>query len=172
MGWYNCPMIFPRFLWLVTVVLLIAALVMGVWAGINLGKAVVVVEWATASELNTVGYHLYRSDSPQGPYTRINPNLIPPAEDPLTGDEYTYKDNQVVAGKTYYYELEDIESSGISTRHGPITVKARSTASLQLVLAVVLGITALFCGYILWSYQKRVSANDPSTMGESIHEGN
>ena len=31
-----------------------------------------------------------------------------------------YEDLDVVPGRTYYYELEDIDYSGISTFHGPV----------------------------------------------------
>lgn len=100
--------------------------------------ASVVVEWTTANEVNTAGFNLYRSESPDGPYTRVNPSLIPAASDPLTGGEYRYEDTAVQPGRRYYYQLEDVEYSGATTRHGPIP----STAS-GLSPAAALGLAAL-----------------------------
>jgi hypothetical protein len=37
----------------------------------------VFVEWGTGSELDNLGFHLYRAVSEDGPWTRLNSNLIP-----------------------------------------------------------------------------------------------
>lgn len=104
----------------------------------------VIVTWETESELDTAGFYLYRSESEGGPYERITDQLIPASPDPNTGGSYSFTDNDVVAGRTYYYELEDIETSGTATRHGPIVVEARGgwnpygIATLVLLLLVAL----------------------------------
>ncbi|MCS7222379.1 MAG: hypothetical protein RML36_04230 [Anaerolineae bacterium] len=109
--------------------------------------AQVIVEWSTETEVNTIGFNLYRSESPEGPFIRVNDQLIPSSPDPLVGGHYVYTDTQVVAGRTYYYELEDVEANGVSTRHGPIAVTAQPTspvwvwavAGAGLVLVLALG---------------------------------
>jgi hypothetical protein len=125
------------------------ALALGYWAWTVRTAATVIVEWTTASELNTAGFNLYRRDSPDGPFTRLNEHLIPASPDPLLGGSYAFTDTNVVAGRTYYYQLEDVETSGATTRHGPIEVKAEGSgqmALLALVLLVgaILGLGALF----------------------------
>jgi hypothetical protein len=82
------------------------------------------VEWTTESEVETAGFNLYRSDSSEGPYVKVNPALIPGSSDPLLGGRYVYTDTNVVAGRTYYYKLEDVELDGTTTLHGPIEVVA------------------------------------------------
>ncbi len=104
------------------VLVALVALALGYW-GLT-APAVVIVEWTTASELNTAGFNLYRSEAPEGPFTQVNEHLIPGSSDPLTGGSYVFTDTDVVAGRTYYYQLEDVEFSGATNRHGPLEVKA------------------------------------------------
>lgn len=83
------------------------------------------IKWETESELNTAGFHILRASSPDGDFSRITEQLIPPAEDPLSGDEYTYRDTNVEAGQTYYYKLEEVETTGDSNQYDldPVTVE-------------------------------------------------
>ena len=91
-------------------------------------SAVVLVEWTTETEVETAGFNLYRSESPAGPYVKVNPALIPGASDPLLGGRYVYTDTNVIAGRTYYYKLEDVELDGAITLHGPIEVVAEASS--------------------------------------------
>lgn len=143
--------------------LAVAAVVIGIQALQSLGNARVVVEWSTASELDTAGFNLYRSESQTGPFEKVNQDLIPAAPDPLTGGEYSYTDHTVKSGFTYYYELEDVELSGSTSRHGPIAVKATSGGWLQLILAAFLVVTAGFGFWMLFSQRRsqvRKNANE------------
>jgi len=90
--------------------------------------SVVIVEWTTESEVDLAGFNLYRSESPDGPYVKVNTVLIPGASDPLLGGKYAYTDTNVVAGHTYYYKLEDVELDGTTTLHGPIEVVAEASS--------------------------------------------
>jgi hypothetical protein len=112
--------------------------------------SVVVVEWTTESEVDLAGFNLYRSESPAGPYVKVNTALIPGALDPLLGGKYAYTDTNVVAGRTYYYKLEDVDLDGTTTLHGPIEVVAeagRPSAFANLAawwpLAVLIAVLAL-----------------------------
>jgi|GEM_PF-2474869 len=77
--------------------------------------------WATASERENLGYHLYRADSADGPPQRITADLIPGAG---TGEgrAYQWLDTAAEAGEIHYYWLEDVEYDGDTTRHGPVRV--------------------------------------------------
>jgi hypothetical protein len=87
----------------------------------------VVVRWETASELNNVGFNVYRGLSAQAEPTRLNGALIPSqAPGSGSGFSYGYHDSDVQPGVTYYYWLEDVDSSGVATRHGPVTATAQS----------------------------------------------
>lgn len=133
-------------------------------------EATVLVEWSTASELDTVGFNLYRADTPQGPFVQVNRELIPASSEPLTGGTYSYRDGAVQPGKTYYYELEEVQSNGGRDRFGPISVQADSGSAtmLMLILGVVLilllGVGMLFA-HRSGSRHKQSESSSPGEAG-------
>ena len=111
--------------------------------------ATVIVEWSTESEVNLAGFNIYRSESPDGPYVKVNDTLIPAAPDPIAGGSYSYTDATAEPGVTYYYQLEDVELDGTATVHGPIVVVAggdvvsppfQASGLLGLLGAVLVGV--------------------------------
>lgn len=112
----------------------------------------IMVQWTTGTEIDTAGFNLYRSDHPDGPYVKINPQLIAASSDPVAGGKYQFADNDVVAGKTYYYQLEDVEYGGKTERHGPIVATASADTNWTL-----LGIVALIALGALgaWTLSRR-----------------
>jgi hypothetical protein len=125
----------------------------------------VIVEWTTESEVDLAGFNLYRSESPEGPYVKVNEALIPASPDPLTGGDYVYTDTTVTAGTTYYYKLEDVELDGKSTMHGPIEVAAQANEAWQsvrptqvLAAALVMGVLVLVVLIVVGKRTHRRSA--------------
>ena len=101
--------------------------------------AAVIVEWTTESEVKLAGFNLYRSESMDGSYVKLNGTLIPASPDPIAGGEYSYTDTTARAGVTYYYKLEDVELDGTAMLHGPIEgVGQADVASRQPYLGVAL----------------------------------
>jgi hypothetical protein len=80
------------------------------------------VDWQTAQEIRNLGFNLYRSTSPDGPFIKLNDSLIPGLEFSVKGKSYRYIDSAVTPGTLYYYQLEDIDASGKRTFHGPVCV--------------------------------------------------
>lgn len=80
----------------------------------------VTLAWETGTEIDNAGFNLYRASTIDGPYSKINPVLIPAKGDAVSGANYTSIDTNVVKGNTYYYKLEDVDFNGISTFHGPV----------------------------------------------------
>lgn len=72
----------------------------------------VVIDWETATESNNAGFNIYRSETKDGEYIQINDTLIPGAGDSVSGSTYNFSDNNVEAGKLYFYKLEDVDNSG------------------------------------------------------------
>jgi len=90
-----------------------------------MGEPELTISWETESELDIIGFNLLRSESEDGPYEKINPELIPPANDPNVGGEHTYVDHDVVNGVTYFYILETIDRQGNSSKSDPVAITAR-----------------------------------------------
>ena len=80
------------------------------------------LSWETASEIETVGFHVHRSTSRDGKYVRVTDTLIPSAGDPVQGASYEWVDTTAAPGTTHYYKLEDIDMDGVSRFHGPVEV--------------------------------------------------
>ena len=85
------------------------------------GDGEVRLQWETGSELNNLGFHLYRSASEAGPWQRITSSLIPGLGSSPDGAQYAYRDTGLVNGSTWYYLLEDVETTGKTKRHGPVS---------------------------------------------------
>jgi hypothetical protein len=85
----------------------------------------VILQWSTASEIDNAGFNLYRSESKDGDYIKINDIIIPAQGSSTKGESYEFVDNDVKNRKTYYYKLEDIDLNGTSTMHGPVSATPR-----------------------------------------------
>ena len=79
------------------------------------------LRWETGSELDNLGFHLYRSLTEEGPYEQITSNVIPGLGSSPEGAKYAYRDSGLTNGVTYYYQLEDIETTGVTELHGPVS---------------------------------------------------
>jgi hypothetical protein len=56
---------------------------------------------------------------------KINSSLIPAEGSPTEGASYTYVDKNVQNRQMYLYKLEDIDLSGKSTFHDPVSAIPR-----------------------------------------------
>ncbi|MDD8027768.1 MAG: SBBP repeat-containing protein, partial [Acidobacteriota bacterium] len=89
--------------------------------------------WQTAAETDNAGFHLWRAAGEDEPYERITPSLIPARGDAVNGAVYAYPDYDVVAGRSFLYRLEDIDTKGESTFHGPALAVMGTIELLQPV---------------------------------------
>jgi hypothetical protein len=84
----------------------------------------ITLSWETASELENLGFNLYRAESVGGTQTQLNASLIPAqAPGSAVGAAYQFVDANVSSGVTYYYWLEDLDVNNLSTVHGPVTAQ-------------------------------------------------
>jgi hypothetical protein len=117
---------------------------LGLAALLGACAAPVRVTWKTETEMNTAGFNLYRSTSPDGPFDeKVNEELIAPSADPLTGKEYMHIDTSAQAGVTYYYQLQEVERDGTVNTFGPITVRTSGLEWPQVALLVGLAVIVL-----------------------------
>ncbi|HNU04295.1 MAG TPA: GEVED domain-containing protein, partial [Anaerolineae bacterium] len=94
----------------------------------------VVIAWDTVSEIDNLGFNLYRSQSPDELGALITTQMVPSQSPGSTqGFSYSVVDSDVTSGNTYWYTLEDLDMSGVATLHGPVS------AAYQAPTAVTLG---------------------------------
>ena len=85
----------------------------------------VVLEWTTASEIDNAGFNLYRAESENGEYVKINDELISAQGSSTEGASYEFVDEGLQNRTNYYYKLEDLDFDGQSTFHGPVKATPR-----------------------------------------------
>jgi len=70
------------------------------WIDCTLGGTVRLA-WDPNPEGNVIGYHIYRSESSGGPYTRLNPAILPSTD---------FRDESVIGGSAYYYKVTAVDN--------------------------------------------------------------
>ena len=150
-----------------TTIIIVAAFLL--WSqGYLTQKPEAIITWSTESEVGTAGFHVYRANQEDGPYEKVTQNLIESKGDPFTGGEYEFRDLNVQAGQTYFYQLEELETTGNFTRL-PDTVRFEARDGIYglidninwNVLSILLLILLL-----IWLWPQRVQK--PSIDQESL----
>jgi len=130
----------------------------------------VVVLWETVSELHNLGFNLYRSQTAVQPETLL---AFVPSQAPGSagGFSYSYLDTTVQAGETYWYWLEDVDTYGVTTMHGPVSITVGAPTAVRLaqldassgpvtpasrLLALLTGLLALSAAG--WTMRRRANA--------------
>lgn len=103
------------------------------------------IDWETETEINTAGFNVYRSETADSDYERINPELILSKGNATSGAEYNFTDTDVIAGQTYFYQLEDVELDNTAERHPVIEY----TAPLVEWWVPVVAALSIICGLFL-----------------------
>jgi len=84
----------------------------------------VLLKWETASELDNLGFNIFRADDPEAEKVRVNPAMIlSKAMGSTSGAFYEFLDEDVETGKMYYYWLEAVDFALTKTLYGPISVE-------------------------------------------------
>ncbi len=86
------------------------------------GNSTLAVQWETVSEIDNLGFNVYRSEPENAPRVKLNASLIPsqvPPGSPM-GAFYEFIDDTVVPGVPYSYWLEDVDVYGAAALHGPV----------------------------------------------------
>ncbi|MBN2281783.1 MAG: T9SS type A sorting domain-containing protein [Candidatus Marinimicrobia bacterium] len=84
-------------------------------------KGSIVLYWKTESEVNNLGFNIYRSLHESAGYEKINFQVIPGAGNSTLPNLYQYTDDEVVPNQKYWYRVEDLGSDGTRKFHGPIS---------------------------------------------------
>jgi len=89
------------------------------------GNGKVTLIWLTESEIDNQGFNIYRGETEDEEYEKINEQLIAARGSATAGAVYTITDDGLTNRKTYYYKIEDVDNSGFSTFHGPVSATPR-----------------------------------------------
>lgn len=127
---------------------MLVAVILGWTAWQDARQVTVLVEWTTASELDTAGFNLHRSENPDGPFTQINELLIPASSDPLVGGSYSFEDQHVTPGAWYHYQLEEVELDGGTSYFGPISVQAEGSTGIGYYLSLAFIAVGIIYGLV------------------------
>jgi len=89
-------------------------------------KNSVILEWATASEIDTIGFNIYRRRILDGKMNQVNSLMIQAVSTgAVEGATYQFRVTGLKPGKFYYFWLEDVDVYGNTTLHGPFQFKAK-----------------------------------------------
>jgi hypothetical protein len=95
----------------------------------------VLLRWKTESEINNLGFNVYRSTQLDGDYVKVTPTFIAGAGTAGTPHEYSFTDEDVVVGNTYYYYITDMDFSGNTSKSDIIKVIVvdKQTKSISII---------------------------------------
>lgn len=77
-------------------------------SGVGVDSHSVGLSWSPSNSQNIVGYDIFRSQVPGGPYNQLNSSLIPST---------AYTDSTVLAGQTYYYVTTAVNSGNVQSAY-------------------------------------------------------
>lgn len=83
------------------------------------------IRWKTASEVENFGFHVYRGLSEDGPFDRLNEDIVEGAGTTDEPQAYEWVDDTIEPGVEYWYWVESISMSGEKEQFTPIS-KARA----------------------------------------------
>jgi len=86
--------------------------------------------WITQSEINNHGFYILRAEKEDGSYQDIS-GLIPGVGTSSDKHEYSYRDERVEVGRSYWYQLKQIDYDGAFKIHGPVKVSITSGESFK-----------------------------------------
>jgi len=92
----------------------------------------VVLRWTTESEIDNLGFYVYRALAEDGEYERLTAELIEGAGNSAVKQEYSFADVRLTNGITYWYKLEDVAFDGTTTMHGPISVIPQAEEAVEV----------------------------------------
>lgn len=92
---------------------------------VSQGEAQNFISWSTGAEIDTEGFHILRSATPDGQYSRITPSMIASTGSGFSGGRYSFVDTSLEDGKSYYYKLEEVDAYGKLAQYGPVSAVAK-----------------------------------------------
>lgn len=90
------------------------------------------INWITETEMNCLGFHIWRSNFKDKNYLKITDSMIAGNGNSMKKNEYNYLDKNVEPGTKYWYKIEEIASDGASEFWGPVEAAAAKSFDFRL----------------------------------------
>ena len=98
----------------------------------ELAETGVVLKWATESELDNAGFNILRSETKDGEFKIVNPQLIQGAGTTSERHTYTWTDTTAKPNVVYYYQIEDISHAGVRKQLATVRMRGYVSAAGKL----------------------------------------
>jgi hypothetical protein len=87
--------------------------------------------WETVTEVNNTGFHVYRSTAIGSERVLL---AFVPSQAPGSSQGFTYEwlDSDVTPGETYHYWLEDVDTNGVTSLHGPVSASFQAPSAVAV----------------------------------------
>jgi YVTN family beta-propeller protein len=76
------------------------------------------IEWSIADPLSVEGFHVFRADSEDGIYERVNVEVVEAVSTP-DGPKFVFEDESIYANRDYFYMLQEDRGLEPGFEHGP-----------------------------------------------------
>lgn len=96
------------------------------------GNGVVTLRWVTQSELNNERFDVLRAQERNGVYQVIGSK--PGQGNSNAPTSYSFADNLVANGTTYWYKIADVDVNGVRTEHGPVSATPQAAGTEIITL--------------------------------------
>jgi len=70
------------------------------------------LRWQVANEQTVYGYAIYRSETEDGKFLRVNKEIVKKISEDGSGASYQWRDTSAEPGKTYWYQIGTIQNDG------------------------------------------------------------
>ncbi len=86
----------------------------------------VTINWTTKSEIRNLGFNVFRGITNDGPWYKINTELLKGAGTSVQEHYYEYIDKDINKNGIYFYKIEQIDTDGMISYFGPVQLNAES----------------------------------------------
>ncbi len=98
------------------------------------GNGLAVLQWRTASEIQNIGFNVWRRSDSSNAYARIASykeyETLSGLGTSSEGRTYRFVDCNIQNGQTYWYKIEDVDINGNTRLHGPVEVQPLASSPL------------------------------------------
>ena len=88
----------------------------------------ITLQWATSCETDVLGWNVYRSSQPGGPFVKLNEMPLPSGADTLEETDYLYQDSAVQPRHRYFYRVEAITILGLPGSSMTLSAQSQDAA--------------------------------------------